>query len=207
MVPVNTEEIILEAAEKIFLEKGFDGARMQEIADLAGINKALLHYYYKSKDNLYHTVFTKLAKAFFLNVFQKIDMNVPLDFFIKNFIDNYLDNLLQRRSILRFMLWELENGGANLNALFSQVIPGGMVLERFPLYVRIMNAINNKEIRDLDPKMLVINIIGMCIYPFIAHKVINVLWKEYDPCDPVMIEIRKKEIFDLVWNGIKRSEV
>ncbi len=65
MAPANSEELILETAEKIFLEKGFDGARMQEIADKAGINKALLHYYFKSKENLYQKIFIKLAKAFF----------------------------------------------------------------------------------------------------------------------------------------------
>ncbi|HEX2898201.1 MAG TPA: helix-turn-helix domain-containing protein, partial [Bacteroidia bacterium] len=53
----NTEFRILEAARHIFQQKGFDGARMQEIADTAQINKGLLHYYFKSKDALFHKVF------------------------------------------------------------------------------------------------------------------------------------------------------
>ena len=46
----NTEEKIIDAATDVFVQKGMDGARMQEIADLAGINKALLHYYFRSKE-------------------------------------------------------------------------------------------------------------------------------------------------------------
>ena len=55
---LNTEQTILEAAKKIFIHKGMDGARMQEIADEAGINKALLHYYFRSKDKLFEAIFT-----------------------------------------------------------------------------------------------------------------------------------------------------
>ena len=57
-----TEEKIFEAATDVFIEKGMDGARMQEIADRAGINKALLHYYYRSKEKLFDAVFTIIAK-------------------------------------------------------------------------------------------------------------------------------------------------
>ena len=54
---INTESRILEAAKEVFIAKGFDGARMQEIADTAEINKALLHYYFRNKDKLFEAVF------------------------------------------------------------------------------------------------------------------------------------------------------
>ena len=53
----NTEEVIFDAAEEVFIEKGFEGARMQEIAEKAGINKALLHYYYRTKEKLFKAIF------------------------------------------------------------------------------------------------------------------------------------------------------
>ena len=49
----NTELKILKAAKEVFIIKGFEGSRMQEIADTAGINKSLLHYYFRTKDNLF----------------------------------------------------------------------------------------------------------------------------------------------------------
>ena len=53
-----TEQKILEAAQEVFHEKGYDGARMQEIADKASINKGLLHYYFKTKDSLFEAIFS-----------------------------------------------------------------------------------------------------------------------------------------------------
>ena len=60
-----TEEKIFEAATDVFVEKGMDGARMQDIADKAGINKALLHYYFRTKDKLFNAVFEMIAKKIF----------------------------------------------------------------------------------------------------------------------------------------------
>jgi AcrR family transcriptional regulator len=61
---LTTEQKILEAARKIFLAKGLDGARMQDIADEAGINKAMLHYYFRSKDKLFEKIFAEVAGHF-----------------------------------------------------------------------------------------------------------------------------------------------
>ena len=57
-----TEERIFEAATDVFLDKGMDGARMQDIANHAGINKALLHYYFRTKDHLFNAVFELIAR-------------------------------------------------------------------------------------------------------------------------------------------------
>lgn len=65
-----TERKILEAAKRVFGRKGLDGARMQEIADEAGLNKALLHYYFRSKDNLFRAVFREVFQSFFPAVFE-----------------------------------------------------------------------------------------------------------------------------------------
>jgi AcrR family transcriptional regulator len=61
-----TEEKIFDAATVVFEEEGLSGARMQNIADRAGINKALLHYYFRTKDHLFEAVFTKLAQKMFM---------------------------------------------------------------------------------------------------------------------------------------------
>ncbi|MEZ4903780.1 MAG: helix-turn-helix domain-containing protein [Spirosomataceae bacterium] len=65
-VELSTEDKILQAAVKVFLRDSYDGSRMQDIADLAGINKALLHYYFRSKDKLFERVFEEKIQVFFL---------------------------------------------------------------------------------------------------------------------------------------------
>ncbi|MEZ5028147.1 MAG: helix-turn-helix domain-containing protein [Ferruginibacter sp.] len=61
----NTEQVILLAARKVFIEKGLAGSRMQDIANQAGHNKALLHYYFTSKNKLFDIVFEQEIEVFF----------------------------------------------------------------------------------------------------------------------------------------------
>ena len=70
---VETEKIIIKAAHEVFIEKGLQGARMQEIADRAGINKALLHYYFRSKDKLFDAVFQDIIKEIIPAVSEKLN--------------------------------------------------------------------------------------------------------------------------------------
>ena len=68
---LNTEVRIKEAAKIVFIKKGMSGARMQEIADEAGINKAMLHYYYRSKEKLFQTTFKEILDDFFPNILER----------------------------------------------------------------------------------------------------------------------------------------
>ena len=74
-----TEEKIFEAATDVFVEKGLDGARMQDIADHAGINKALLHYYFRTKDKLFNAVFEMIAKKIFKKFAPVFDETLTLE--------------------------------------------------------------------------------------------------------------------------------
>jgi len=73
----NTEDTILDAAEKVFQQKGMDGARMQEIADEAGINKAMLHYYYRSKRFLFEAVFSKAFSIIAPEINRIVNEDIP----------------------------------------------------------------------------------------------------------------------------------
>ena len=89
-----TEQKILLAASEVFLKKGRDGARMQEIADAAGINKALLHYYFRSKERLFRLVFRQELIDMLTNIFGIISTTDSFEVFLKKFISEYLVNVL-----------------------------------------------------------------------------------------------------------------
>ena len=91
------EEKILAAARKIFSQRGFFGTRMQEIANEAGMNKALLHYYYRSKDNLFEAVFRDAARKIFSKILPVISDDVSAEELIKKFIRGYIRALLDNR--------------------------------------------------------------------------------------------------------------
>ena len=90
-----TEDKIFEAATDVFIEKGMDGARMQDIANHAGINKALLHYYFRTKDHLFDAVFAKLAQKMFMKFSPIFEEDLSLEESIKFFFREHITFLQQ----------------------------------------------------------------------------------------------------------------
>ena len=117
----DTEQKILQAATEIFLEKGHDGARMQVIADKAGINKALLHYYFRSKDKLFRTVFKKELQSMLASIFNLISPEDNFEEFLNKFIYGYLENISSRKHIMSFILWELDKSPAEVAQWFIEL--------------------------------------------------------------------------------------
>ncbi len=198
-----TEQKIIRAATDIFLQKGKDGARMQEIARQAGINQALLHYYFRSKEKLYRQVFVSEVREFMEAIFHSMVDKDDIAEFVRSFIYRYIDQLAQNPQVIRFILWEIERGGSLFAEVFREIItqnPG----KSPPFFIRKLNdAIRQGKIRKLDPHHLIFSIIGMCIYVFLARPLIQQIFPEINFTSPEFIEKRKEEVFNLVWNGIK----
>mgnify|MGYP000704724150 CR=1 FL=1 len=108
---VNSKQKILDVAEKIFAEKGFDGARVSEIAGEAGVNKALIYYYFNSKEDILESLFSTLINDimdFSINILKKgirgLDNITEVD--MDNFINIILDYMLSKKDILRVAMTE-----------------------------------------------------------------------------------------------------
>src|SRR5690349_8196144 len=104
---LNTQQKILEAAKKVFHQKGLAGARMQDIADEAGINKALLHYYFRNKDMLFEMIFKDAAANLFPKVASIISEDLPLFEKIRKFTKEYLEVVIQNPYLPLFVLNEI----------------------------------------------------------------------------------------------------
>jgi AcrR family transcriptional regulator len=196
---LNTEEKILEAAKEIFVNEGSAGARMQEIADKAGINKSLLHYYFRSKEKLFEKVFSitfsKLITKI-LNIFESDE-----DFFVKleKFIENYLDILFKNRFIPMFIISELNKKGNNIavTILKSSNID-------FSIFVNIVQKeIRDGKIKDIDARNLFINILSLCIFPIVARPLIEeIIFEGKKNNYEIFLAQRKDEIFNIIKSTI-----
>src|SRR5215212_2963121 len=102
----STEEKILSAAKKVFISKGMSGARMQDIADEAGINKALLHYYFKNKEQLFENIFTRLTHGFWQQITSVFESDDRLFEKIHSFCSLYIEKVIQNPYIPLFVLYE-----------------------------------------------------------------------------------------------------
>ena len=116
-----TEERIFEAATDVFVDKGMDGARMQDIASHAGINKALLHYYYRTKEQLFNAVFEMIAKKIFKKFAPVFDENLSLEEKIRFFFREHITFLQENPKLPAFILNEINRNPARIKKLLKNI--------------------------------------------------------------------------------------
>ena len=197
-----TEAKIIQAATEVFLEKGKDGARMQEIAQKANINKALLHYYFRSKDKLYETVFRERVFRFLDELFSSVPQTDDIETVLKEFTANYIDLISTHPELVRFILWEVRQGGQYMGDALKDIF-AKHGFTKFPFLEKVQNAINAGTIRPLDPLHLIISVIGVCVYPFIAQPLLENAIPGVQVTSAAFLQKRKEEIFKLIWEGIQ----
>ena len=198
---LNTEQIILEAAKKVFIQEGMDGARMQEIADEAGINKSLLHYYYRSKDKLFEAVFKEAFFKFIPNIIDLMNSELPLFEKIRLFAINYIDIINKNPLMPVFILHELNRDPAKVAEMIKSTgIDPSIIINQ------INEEVAKGEIIPIDPFHLVINLISMCIFPFVAQPILQrVIFNEDAEVYADFIAQRKNEVPEFIINAIKKK--
>lgn len=164
----NTEEKIIDAARSVFMKKGMDGARMQEIADEAGINKALLHYYFRSKEKLFDAIFGQIIKIAFPKITGIISSDADFMTKLDQFLDAYLDILLKHPYFPGFVLKEVNRDSSLFIKLMTK-----HGFSPLPVYDVINKAVEKGEIIPIEPMHLIANVIGMCVFPFAARPIIE----------------------------------
>ncbi len=198
------EEHILKAAMDVFIEKGRDGARMQEIADRAGINKALLHYYFRSKENIYEKILRKIFFGFFNQIESLITTSASFADLLQGFIDGFIDMFTANPNLHLFIFHELSQGGTVVKKMLE-----GLVMEgKFNLPKWFVKRVNEEysagRIVKVDPPQLILNIIGSSVYFFLTEPLFMAIFSPGLSFDRRrFIAERKKAIFDIMYYGVK----
>nr|WP_319269357.1 TetR/AcrR family transcriptional regulator [uncultured Draconibacterium sp.] len=194
----NTEEKILAAAQNVFVRKGMDGARMQEIADEAGINKALLHYYFRSKRQLFNATFESIFCKIIPNVMRMVESDQPIEEKLEAFIENYIDVLMKNPFLPTFVLKEINQDPEFLAELIkSSGLQPKKVVEMFQI------EMEKGTIRNMDPRDLLINILSLNIFPIASKPLLSLLFFDDDQKSYMeFIERRKVTVKEFVLNSI-----
>lgn len=200
-LPQDTEAIILNAASEVFMEKGFDGARMQEIADKAGLNKALLHYYFRSKKKLFNDVFQVVLMEMVDGLSRIFEKDISVFEAIRQFFAVHQDILLKNKLLPLFMLNEIQRDPELIVNLYrGDRIQS--VREKFE-----HDVIREQEtgiIRaDVQPMDLFLNILSLSIFPFAAKPLLKGFYSMGEDDFQQMITYRKDHLADFVINSIK----
>jgi AcrR family transcriptional regulator len=196
----STEQKILEAAKQVFMEKGIDGARMQDIADKAGINKALLHYYFRSKEKLFEMIFMEEARKFMPKVTSIMVSELTLFEKVEKFVGEYIDTLLQNPLLPIFILNEINrNPKEAIKKIFGNQRPPIDKVDEL-----ITKLVKKGEIKPIKGIELMVNMVSMCIFPFLARPMVQWITKATDEEFVNLMELRKKTVVKFVIDSIKK---
>jgi len=201
---LDTEKAILVAARKVFILKGLDGARMQEIADEAGINKALLHYYFRSKEKLFQMVFKEALTKFFPKVFAMMaSENLNFKDKIEAFVKNYLKLILENPFIPAFIIGELNKNPEKLSVFFDEA---GLETQRIQYVIKEIVA-KEAGLSFNQAKHLIVNIISLSIFPFVGRPLLEKIIFEGDKkAYENFLNERKKVVVDLIMTSLPKKE-
>ena len=167
---ISTEERIKAAARKVFHQKGFAGTRTRDIAEEAGINHAMLNYYFRSKEKLFEMVMMETMAQFFKGVNLMLnDESTSLDEKIDLIVSNYVDLLLKEPELPTFILSEVR---PNPQAFVEQN-PIKEALTHSVLTRQYAEAVARGEITEPNLMQAILNVIGLVIFPFIAKPILT----------------------------------
>lgn len=199
MQEITTEEKILQAARKIFVDKGLEGARMQDIADEAGINKALLHYYFRSKEKLFETIFSQVAADFLPVLFDIMETDNCLFKKIEQFCNAYIEQETKTPYVPIFIIHEINR---DPKALLKKVLN-----KRKPPLKKIVAQIQEETkkgiIKPIEPIQLLLNILSLCIFPYLARPMIQTITGMKMDQFNIMMKERSTTVSKMIIDSIK----
>ena len=199
----NMETRIFEAAEELFLNQGYAKTSTGQIAKLTGCNQALVHYYYRTKDNLFDLVFESKVRLVVNNILAVDSPEGNLDSKIAGMVGAHFDYLKQNPKIIPFIFNELSTNYERLQSLITK-------LQQYPqsllthLKADLKEGIEKGLVREISEIDLLLSIASLNVTPFLImpffQKALNLSDKELD----IALEKRKAEIIETIFSRLRK---
>ncbi len=189
----DTEALILQAAEREFLEKGYSGAKTTAIAQAAGVTHAMLHYYFRTKEKLFEKIVAdkmdKLKRVMF-GVIGNPDL--PLRERLKQGVEQHFDFIAENPHLPRFIFNELHEHPERIDQVKNSIASIAA-----KAIATLQNEIDRKaasgECRPVDARMLMLDIASLNLFPFVAAPLISSSFGKLFEGREEFLEMRKKE--------------
>lgn len=199
---IPAEQIILETAEKLFLEKGYAGTSTMEIARMAGCNQALVHYYFRTKDRLFDAVFDKTAGRILAVLFNRPGADLPLDEMVRSISDRLHDLLKEKPGMAKFFFSELNSDPARLAALANRTGEAPGVLLAM-LEQKLAEEIEKGSVRPITAADLFLSILSLGIVVFLAAPVLKGFTGMTEQDYQRLVESRKRENITILLKSLR----
>ncbi len=170
----DTEQRIFNAAQRLFLQKGLSETTMQDIADLAGISRTSLHYYFRSKDRLFEKSLNNLIR----NIMPRIDSTLAKDISLRDKIveiaTSYIEQLRGNELLPGFLIMELRRDPQEIiRFVFSE----WTTIDFQSIKNQMDREVEAGLIRRFDISQMVVTIMGLCTFPFICEPILSDVFK------------------------------
>ena len=192
----DTEKDILEAAKKIFHEKGYAGARMQAIADEANINKAMLHYYYRSKDILFIKILEGAVETISNYFIPALSSEGSVFEKIERLVYGYTEAISKNPHIPMFVVNELSRDGGNFHTRLREKLNTNSVFLKF--IGQIQEEQKQGILKPIAPHHLVLTVISLIIFPFITKPAVVSMLNISDARYTEMMQERREIVLDII---------
>ncbi len=201
-----TRDRILDAARASFLQRGTSGARMQEIADEAGVNKALLHYYFRTKDGLAEAVFKREARRLVPPVLETLASERPIEEKVRRVVGLYHEVLTDAPRLPSYVLAEMHYHPERLETFVADVT-GGHPAEHGRRALEVLGRQIEAEVaagrmKPVAPDQLMVNLIALCIFPFVARPMLRLMLGGDDRFDG-FIDARRDALADFFLGALR----
>lgn len=198
MEELTTEQKIVEAARKIFTQKGYAATKTRDIAEEAGINLALLNYYFGSKENLFKLIVTEKFEDLFGLISPILsNKDITLEEKIQALVRNYTKLLIENEDLPIFVLNELKNNGS----IFDHILQQARTISQPIIDEQLVSNAHTISTPDF-----IMNIVSLTIFPFIAKPlfIASGLLKEEEFLQ--FIHNREKLIPEWIFAILKQSQ-
>jgi len=192
-----TEQLIKDTAKRIFLTEGKMFATTQDIADAAGVNRTLLHYYFRSRDVLFNRVFKDAVTKLRERIHEVLALELPFRQKIENLVAVFYDELIASPYLETFIALQLNQEPEKYEELFIN-LPGGK--ERMKKFLKEIQAEMEKgNIAEMKPVNFFINLFALMAYPFVARPIYVKMFEMADATYTKLLSERRKTIISMLF--------
>ncbi len=198
---LSTEQKIKIAAKEVFLTKGYAATKTRDIASVAGINLALLNYYFRSKERLFEEVMLESMGDFMQTMMQVFNQeNTSLEEKIADIVNAYHELLNSRPDLPVFILSELRNGN---HSVVLKATGLKKIYEQSYFIRQYKEAVKTGEYKDRPILWLIMNMMSLTIFPFMSMPLLKIIGNTDDKSIQKMLEERKDFITKWVIQTLK----
>ena len=188
---LNTEEKIKEVAASLFMKQGFAATKTRDIAEKAGINLALLNYYYRSKEKLFNKIMMEVISVFMKSIFKIFqDEKTTLEEKFELIATKYIDRIKSNPDIPNFILNELRS---RPEEFFNKIIEGKKLQELY-IYNQLVERMGEEKARKINPIHIMMNLMSLTLFPFVGKPMLRLVTGVDNEQFNEMMEERKKLI-------------